>query len=240
MSSLLSSIFSAAPPSGMEIPAVGEKGEEQPKEDEVELLTGDEQEPERVTESAAENVETAIVMPRMAKRSSVREMIDKLQPFTLAFDRLTVHVPGVAGCCACSCGPLQHYATEYMGWSVEKTDPFYALNDVSGYVQTGEMLLVLGSDPQYSSTLIQALTGRLNGDTDTSGTVTFNGSNLFYSSTTELQGWRRITAHVSANDGSHAPVLTVEETFRFAAECTARNTEKEKIDDMVRSFLYRM
>ena len=34
------------------------------------------------------------------------------------------------------------------------------------------------------------------------------------------QGWRRLSPYVSASDSSHSPVLTVRETFTFAAQCS--------------------
>ena len=49
-----------------------------------------------------------------------------------------------------------------------------------------------------------------------------------------MQGWRRIAAHVSSDDGTHAPVLTVRETLRFAAECThSKEDAGQKIEDVV-------
>ena len=123
------------------------------------------------------------------------------------------------------------YMSEHFGWAVEKRDPYYALNETSGYVKSGQMVLVLSPETQFSSALIQTLTGRLSDRYSICGSVRVNGKAI---PTDKLQGWRRIAAHVSADDGTHAPVLTVRETLRFAAECTRdEHATTEQIDDVV-------
>jgi len=117
------------------------------------------------------------------------------------------------------------------GWTVEQRDAYYALNETSGYVKSGQMVLVLSPDMQFSSALIQTLTGRLSDKYSICGSVRVNGRPI---PTNNLQGWRRIAAHVSADDGTHAPVLTVRETLRFAAECTrSEKATDSEIDDVV-------
>jgi hypothetical protein len=62
---------------------------------------------------------------------------------TLSFENLTVHVPGQTRSCCCTSSSMfdsfRHYAEEYMGMSVENQDPFYALDGISGVIQSGEM-----------------------------------------------------------------------------------------------------
>ena len=143
---------------------------------------------------------------------------------TLSWENLTVYIPG-GGWNHCNCldSPLKFYAQEYMGLSVEEREPFYALDGVSGVVRPGEMVLVLSSNNQYSSTLIRALTGRLSANVnEIHGTILLNGIPLGGESS--LQRWRRMAPYVSASDDSHSAVLTVKETLQFAYQCTSDGT----------------
>lgn len=178
---------------------------------------------------------------RLVRRASVKSYVETLKPFVVTFQDLSVYVPKEKGCCngenncfsKCFCmkQPLAQFMSENFGYAVEKTDPYYALDETSGYVKSGQMVLVLSPDTQFSSALIQTLTGRLSDKYSICGSVRVNGKVI---PTDNLQGWRRIAAHVSADDGTHAPVLTVRETLRFAAECTRdENATAEQIDDVV-------
>lgn len=141
------------------------------------------------------------------------------EPLTLSFENLTVHVPGdPKSCCGCLNNPFKNYLQEYLGMSLEETEPFYALNDVSGSVSSGELCLVLGVNETSKTTLLRALSGRLNELDELHGTLSLNGVPLPKS---REQGWRKLTPYVSASDASHSPVLTVRETLEFAATCTS-------------------
>lgn len=202
--------------------------------------------PEGPAEEADEGVEAPapIIKPResMVRRASVRNYVESLQPFALTFQDLSVYVPKEEGCCNCMydnfyClySPLSNLMTNGFGWAVEQTDPYYALQETTGYVQSGQMVLVLSPDTQYASALIQTLTGRLSDKYQVCGSVRVNGTAI---PTNVMQGWRRIAAHVSSDDGTHAPVLTVRETLRFAAECTRSAQETaENIDDVVNEIM---
>lgn len=154
---------------------------------------------------------------------------------TLSFENLTVHVPGDAGnCCNCVSNPLKNYLQEYVGMSLEERDPFYALDDVSGVVSSGEFCLVLGINEISKSTLLRALSGRLNEHDEMHGTMALNGMPL---STKSQQGWRKLTPYVSASDASHSPVLTVRETLRFAADCVSADGDSERRVDRLLELL---
>lgn len=181
---------------------------------------------------------------RLVRRASVKSYVDNLHPFAITFQDLSVYVPREKGFCsdgegvskcACLTQPLASLMSETFGYAVQKTDPYYALNDTSGFVKTGQMVLVLSPDTQFSSALIQTLTGRLSDKYSICGAVRVNGKAI---PTDNLQGWRRIAAHVSADDGTHAPVLTVRETLRFAAECTrSEKATSVEIEDVVNEVL---
>ena len=179
-----------------------------------------------------------VMMKREGRRASVKSYVETLQPFAITFQDLSVYVPQEKGCCtgtgaflSCIYKPLRTCMTENYGWAIEQRDPYYALQETTGYVQSGQMVLVLSPDTQYASALIQTLTGRLSDKYQVCGSVRVNGTAI---PTNIMQGWRRIAAHVSSDDGTHAPVLTVRETLRFAAECTRSAQETpQHIDDVV-------
>jgi len=111
------------------------------------------------------------VVQRRARRPSVLAYTQTLQKFAFTFQNVSVYVPKEKGCCRCwtSCcagasrcfclvKPLSMYLMDNFGWAVEQTDPYHALNDASGFVQSGQMVLVLSPDTQYSSALIQTCT----------------------------------------------------------------------------------
>eukprot|EP00529_Nitzschia_sp_RCC80_P042044 CAMPEP_0113449746 /NCGR_PEP_ID=MMETSP0014_2-20120614/5464_1 /TAXON_ID=2857 /ORGANISM="Nitzschia sp." /LENGTH=108 /DNA_ID=CAMNT_0000341045 /DNA_START=276 /DNA_END=598 /DNA_ORIENTATION=- /assembly_acc=CAM_ASM_000159 len=55
-----------------------------------------------------------------------------------------------------------------------------------------------------------------------------------------LQGMRRLCPYISASDQTHSPVLTVRETFEFAAECTSNGEQTKeqishRVDDMLKA-----
>jgi hypothetical protein len=111
---------------------------------------------------------------------------------TLSFENLTVHVPGQTRSCTSSIfDPFRHYAEEYMGMSVENKEPFYALDGISGVIQSGEMCVVLSVNDVATSTLIRALSGRQNTQDEVHGTILLNGMPLGKSN----QGWRRMSPY---------------------------------------------
>jgi hypothetical protein len=120
--------------------------------------------------------------------------------YVLSFENLTVHVPETRRRKLCNCldNPFTYFAQEYMGMQIAETAPFYALDDVSGYLKSGEMCLVLGSDQQNISTLLRALSSRLNDQDEVYGTILLNGMPMNKSN----QGWRKICPYVSAFDAS--------------------------------------
>ena len=97
-------------------------------------------------EDAEAGVEAPLgVIRRLARRASVKKYVEALQPFAITFQDLSVYVPRENGCCAdttgsllsCITKPFQHCMTDNLGWAVEQTDPYYALQETTGYVQSG-------------------------------------------------------------------------------------------------------
>jgi len=163
--------------------------------------------------------------------------LPKSEDFVLTFEDITVHVPEVAGClpcCTCKDSPIRNYGVEYFGMSVEERAAFYTLDRVSGCVKSGETCLVLGKSGSGKSTLLRAICSRLNDTDELYGTVSINGIPIGKSN----QAWKRMCSYVSADDGTHSPVLTVGETFTFAAQCTSDGqSTNEEIEVRVDSML---
>ncbi|KAL9235362.1 hypothetical protein vseg_010125 [Gypsophila vaccaria] len=86
------------------------------------------------------------------------------------------------------------------------------LKNVSGVLKPGRMTLLLGPPGGGKSTLLLALSGKLDSSLKKTGCVTYNGH--------EMSEFRveRTSAYVSQTD-NHVSEMTVRETFDFAARC---------------------
>ena len=158
--------------------------------------------------------------------------VDDSDKYVLSFEKLTIFVPSVKKSrCFANGNPVANFSHEYLGVQITEREPFYALDGVSGWLETGQMCLVLGGEQQNKSALLRVLSGRPNNKQDEQGgNVMLNGMPLSKS----LQGWRRLCPYVSASDNTHSAVLTVRETFEFAAQCNSDGKQsKEEIDERV-------
>jgi ABC-type multidrug transport system ATPase subunit len=178
--------------------------------------------------TTSESVSKADLLRASAKTESLAK-----PDLTVSWEHLTVHVEATG--CQCRVSPFDFYAQEYLGVAVESRNAVNALEDVSGHVKTGEMVLVLSSEQACASALLRTLSGRTVDEVQ--GTMSLNGISL----TQDVwQSWRRIAPYVSADDNSHAPVLTVRETLLFAAQCTndgtlAMEQLNERIDRLLQA-----
>jgi ABC-type multidrug transport system ATPase subunit len=184
---------------------------------------------------AADAVASAAAVAAALPPQSVSQMSSP--KYTLSFENLSVHVPGTKSSSKLGrvlLRPFQYVAVEYLGLSTLDRSPFTALSNITGYVNSGELCLVLGSNDEAKSTLLRALSGRLSCQDEQSGTLAFNGHALLLgrsnSNTTAInRGWKRMCPYVSPGDIDHAPVLTVRETLDFARRCaTAAPTTTTK------------
>jgi ABC-type multidrug transport system ATPase subunit len=182
--------------------------------------------PRASTSTTSESVSKSDLLRASAKAESVSK-----PDLTISWEHLTVHVEATG--CQCRVSPFDFYAQEYLGVAVESRNAVNALEDVSGHVETGEMVLVLSSEQACASALLRTLSGRTVDELQ--GTISLNGVSL----TRDVwQSWRRIAPYVSADDNSHAPVLTVHETLLFAAQCTNDGTASmEQLNDRVNGLL---
>ncbi|XP_062201348.1 ABC transporter G family member 51 isoform X2 [Phragmites australis] len=101
------------------------------------------------------------------------------------------------------------------------------LDDVSGIIKPGRMTLLLGPPSSGKSTLLLALSGKLDPQLKKCGQVTYNGTSL------DEFCVQRTSAYISQTD-NHIGELTVRETLDFAAKCQgASENWKECLKDLV-------
>ncbi|XP_055832839.1 ABC transporter G family member 31-like isoform X1 [Solanum dulcamara] len=86
------------------------------------------------------------------------------------------------------------------------------LNNVSGVVKPGRMTLLLGPPGSGKTSLLLALSGKLDNGLKKRGIITYNGHNL------DEFCVQRTSAYISQTD-NHIAELTVRETVDFAARC---------------------
>ena len=180
--------------------------------------------------------EQASTTPPPASKSGATAVAegDERVPLTLSWENYTVHVPTskLKSKMWSKDNPLTYFMRDYLGASVEPVDSFYALDNVSGYVRSGEMCLILGTNDMASSTLLRGLSQRLSTQEQVTGTTLINGIPL-----TEAvsQKWRRRMPYCSPEDTTHSAVLTVKETLEFAAQCTNPDASiiQEKVDNLM-------
>ncbi|EFJ27083.1 ATP-binding cassette transporter [Selaginella moellendorffii] len=101
------------------------------------------------------------------------------------------------------------------------------LRNVSGIVKPSRMTLLLGPPNAGKTTLLLALSGKLDQSLKVSGRVTYNGHTL-----TEFVP-QRTSAYISQHD-LHSGELTVRETFDFASRCQGVGSRYEMITELSR------
>jgi ABC-type multidrug transport system ATPase subunit len=99
--------------------------------------------------------------------------------------------------------------------------PLHVLKDVSGEVQPGEVLAILGPSGGGKTSLLNVLAGRATAGSKVSGSIKFNGEE-------RVKGMKRAIAYVLQDDVLF-PNLTVLETLRFTAELRLPGPSSERM-----------
>ncbi|KAJ2900533.1 hypothetical protein IWW38_000408 [Coemansia aciculifera] len=91
------------------------------------------------------------------------------------------------------------------------------LNQISGHVQPGETIAIIGSSGAGKTTLLNALSGRISGGR-------LSGKILYCGSQRQPGIFRRATSYVQQEDIMHS-LLTVQETLMYAAKLRLSNSQ---------------
>ncbi|EPS67051.1 hypothetical protein M569_07724, partial [Genlisea aurea] len=105
--------------------------------------------------------------------------------------------------------------------------PFTILHDASGIIKPGRMTLLLGPPSSGKTTLLLALSGKLDPKLEVSGKVTYNGYEM-----NEFVP-QRTSAYISQYD-LHIPEMTVRETLAFSARCQGVGPRYEMLAELSR------
>ncbi|KAJ2742905.1 hypothetical protein GGI20_004146 [Coemansia sp. BCRC 34301] len=116
--------------------------------------------------------------------------------------------------------------------SKDKSAARVILNNVSGYVQPGETIAIIGSSGAGKTTLLNVLSGRISGGC-------LSGKVLYCGSQRQPGNFRRATSYVQQEDIMHS-LLTVRETLSFAAKLRLPNSQysreqkKARVEDILK------
>ncbi|KAL1802935.1 hypothetical protein ACET3Z_031582 [Daucus carota] len=105
--------------------------------------------------------------------------------------------------------------------------PLPILQDVSGIIKPGRMVLLLGPPSSGKTTLLLALAGKLGSDLQVSGKVTYNGCEL-----NEFVP-QRTSSYISQHD-NHMGEMTVRETLDFSARCQGVGSRYDMLVELSR------
>ncbi|KAK1401885.1 hypothetical protein POM88_001490 [Heracleum sosnowskyi] len=111
-----------------------------------------------------------------------------------------------------SCANMLEGFLSYLRIIPTPKKPLPILQDVSGIIKPGRMVLLLGPPTSGKTTLLLALAGKLGSDLQVSGRVTYNGCDL-----NEFVP-QRTSSYISQYD-NHMGEMTVRETLDFSARC---------------------
>ncbi|KAD4889306.1 hypothetical protein E3N88_21379 [Mikania micrantha] len=114
-----------------------------------------------------------------------------------------------------------------IGISFSEKAKLRILKDTSGIIKPGRMTLLLGPPSSGKTTLLLALSGRLDPSLKVEGEITYNGHKL-----NEFEP-RRTSAYISQND-IHAGEMTVKETLDFSARCQGVGSRLEMLTELAR------
>lgn len=106
------------------------------------------------------------------------------------------------------------------------------INDFTGVVRDGEMLLVLGRPGSGCSTFLKAVTNKREGFSSVTGEVNYGGI-----SAEEQEKHYRGEINYNEEDDQHFPSLTVEQTLKFSLLNKTKKHEKESIPIIIGALL---
>ncbi|KAL1802933.1 hypothetical protein ACET3Z_031580 [Daucus carota] len=148
------------------------------------------------------------------------------------FEDLTVSAEAYVGSRALptiqnSCANMVEGFLSYLHILPTRKKPLPILQDVSGIIKPGRMVLLLGPPSSGKTTLLLALAGKLGSDLQVSGKVTYNGCEL-----NEFVP-QRTSSYISQHD-NHMGEMTVRETLDFSARCQGVGSRYDMLVELSR------
>ncbi|KAI7727851.1 hypothetical protein M8C21_031339, partial [Ambrosia artemisiifolia] len=119
------------------------------------------------------------------------------------------------------------YLLDLIGISLSKKTKLTILKDVSGIIKPSRMTLLLGPPSSGKTTLLLAMSGKLDSSLKVEGEITYNGHKL-----NEFVP-RKTSAYISQND-VHVGEMTVKETLDFSARCQGVGSRLEMLAELAR------
>ncbi|XP_076910333.1 ABC transporter G family member 35-like isoform X1 [Bidens hawaiensis] len=116
---------------------------------------------------------------------------------------------------------------DVIGISLSKKTKLTILKDVSGIIKPSRMTLLLGPPSSGKTTLLLALSGKLDSSLKVEGEIAYNGHKL-----SEFVP-RKTSAYISQND-VHVGEMTVKETLDFSARCQGVGSRFEMLTELAR------
>ncbi|WOH15074.1 hypothetical protein DCAR_0934609 [Daucus carota subsp. sativus] len=126
-----------------------------------------------------------------------------------------------------SCANMLEGFLSYLHILPTRKKPLPILQDVSGIIKPGRMVLLLGPPSSGKTTLLLALAGKLGSDLQVSGKVTYNGCEL-----NEFVP-QRTSLYISQYD-NHMGEMTVRETIDFSARCQGTGSRYDMLVELTR------
>ncbi|KAM0032056.1 putative ABC-type sulfate transporter [Helianthus debilis subsp. tardiflorus] len=115
----------------------------------------------------------------------------------------------------------------YIGINLSKKTKLTILKDVSGIIKPSRMTLLMGPPSSGKTTLLLAMSGKLDSSLKVKGEITYNGHKL-----NEFEP-RKTSAYISQND-VHVGEMTVKETLDFSARCQGVGSRLEMLTELAR------
>ncbi|MFS7906163.1 putative ABC transporter, P-loop containing nucleoside triphosphate hydrolase [Helianthus anomalus] len=115
----------------------------------------------------------------------------------------------------------------YIGINLSKKTKLTILKDVSGIIKPSRMTLLMGPPSSGKTTLLLAMSGKLDSSLKVKGEITYNGHKL-----NEFVP-RKTSAYISQND-VHVGEMTVKETLDFSARCQGVGSRLEMLTELAR------